>query len=60
LRKRWRCVGATGGGAVQVRHHARGPLLFRVDPDEKVGEEDPGARARRIRETTDRDLASLL
>jgi biotin carboxyl carrier protein len=38
----------------------KGQPLFRVDPDEKVVEEDPGERARRIRETTDRYLANLL
>ncbi len=38
----------------------KGQLLFRVDPDEKVVEEDPGERTRRIRTNTDRYLASLL
>ena len=38
----------------------KGQLLFRVDPDEKLVEEDPAERTRRIRTNTDRYLASLL
>jgi acetyl/propionyl-CoA carboxylase alpha subunit len=38
----------------------KGQLLFRVDPDEKLVEEDPAERTRRIRNNTDRYLASLL
>jgi acetyl/propionyl-CoA carboxylase alpha subunit len=38
----------------------KGQPLFRVDPDEKVVEEDPAERSRRVRETTDRYLATLL
>jgi acetyl/propionyl-CoA carboxylase alpha subunit len=38
----------------------KGQPLFRVDPDEKVVEQDPAERARRIRAATDRYLANLL
>lgn len=38
----------------------KGQPLFRVAPDEKVIEEDPAEKARRIRTNTDRYLASLL
>jgi len=38
----------------------KGQPLFRVDPDEKVIEEDPAERTRRIRASTDRYLASVL
>jgi multidrug resistance efflux pump len=38
----------------------KGQPLFRVDPDEKVVEQDPAERARRIRAATDRHLANLL
>ena len=38
----------------------KGQPLFRVEPDEKVVEQDPAERARRIRATTDRYLTNLL
>jgi len=38
----------------------KGQPLFRVSPDEKVIEEDPAEKARRIRTNTDRYLANLL
>jgi biotin carboxyl carrier protein len=38
----------------------KGQPLFRVQPDERVVEEDPAERAGRIRVNTDRYLASLL
>ncbi|MDX2165510.1 MAG: biotin/lipoyl-containing protein, partial [Deltaproteobacteria bacterium] len=38
----------------------KGQPLFRVDPDEKVVDEDPAARTKRLRANTDAFLASLL
>ncbi|MGH7790669.1 MAG: biotin/lipoyl-containing protein [Candidatus Binatia bacterium] len=38
----------------------KGQPLLRVDPDEKVVDEDPAVRAKRIRENTDRYLTNLL
>jgi len=38
----------------------KGQPLFRVDPDEKVVEQDSAEQARRIRATTDRYLTNLL
>jgi len=38
----------------------KGQPLFRVDPDEKLVEQDSTERARRVRATTDRYLANLL